>query len=546
MGAKINVSIVVIAIYSLYYGYMSTARWSAIKRRSLRAKSAKESGDLETLRNSSPEEQFAVLVVGGRFVNPFPEYREQGIFEFIVWKIVEVIRWNPRAGVPRDKELIAELLPLYRPDFEVLFDTDSVIGTGGSDLKTESNPDLFPSGNASPIGLTSSVTSAVYYSSDTGSSTNIQLDSSTLADSWTPISQRYVMSARIPAGSHDAHSLSDTSSNTTSSGPHSPTADETATRTIIPTGIPPRDERLTVTWIGQSCIFIQCHGINFLTDPLFCARIINSYIGPKRLRPSPCQLEHLPRIDFVLVSHDHPDHLEDDTIRKIGNSAMWIVPMGLRRYLARKGVYRVAELKWWDKIPLPGKERDGWEIACTPSMHWSGRHLYDSNRTLWCSFLILHNTRPVIFHTGDTGYSAELFKGISQVYGTGCEVALVPCGAYSPRWHLQPQHVDPAECVQIMIDLGAKRLVGVHWATFILSDEHYLEPKQKLEQEAVAMGLQDAVWAAEFGRTIVVPYRSSDEAGSGSDDDAAFRLPDARVSGVGRLRALEGRHTLIW
>ncbi|KAJ8102142.1 beta-lactamase superfamily domain-containing protein [Lipomyces tetrasporus] len=546
MGAKINVSIVVIAIYSLYYGYMSTARWSAIKRRRLRAKQAKDSGDLEILRNSSPEEQFAVLVVGGRFVNPFPEYREHGIFEFIVWKIVEVIRWNPRAGVPRDKTLLAELLPLYRPDFEVLFDTSTVVAATGSDLKTESNPDLSPSGNASPMGLTSSVTSAVYYSSDTGSSTNIQFDSMTLADSWTPISQRYVANATSHAGSHEAHSLSDTSSNTTSSGPHSPAADETATRSMISNGIPPRDERLTVTWIGQSCIFIQCHGINFLTDPLFSAHIINSLIGPKRLRPSPCQLEHLPRIDFVLVSHDHPDHLEDETIRKIGNSAMWIVPVGLRRYLARYGIYRVAEMKWWDKIPLPGKERDGWEIACTPAMHWSGRYLYDSNRSLWCSFLILHNTRPVIFHAGDTGYSAELFKGISQVYGTGCELALVPCGAYSPRWHLQPQHVDPAESVQIMIDLGAKRLVGVHWATFMLSDEHYLEPKQKLEQEAVAAGLQDKVWAAEFGRTIVVPYRSADEAGSGSDDDAVFRLPDARVSSIGRLRALEGRHTLIW
>ncbi|KAK9240872.1 beta-lactamase superfamily domain-containing protein [Lipomyces kononenkoae] len=546
MGAKINVSIVVIAIYSLYYGYMSTARWSAIKRRSLRAKCAKESGDLETLQNSSPEEQFAVLVVGGRFANPFPEYRAQGILEFIVWKIFEVIRWNPRAGVPRDRTLLAELLPLFRPDFEVLFDTGNVVVTGGSDLKTESNPDLSPSGNASPIGLTSSVTSAVYYSSDTGSSTNIQLDSSTMADSWTPISQRYVMSARIPAGSQDAHSLSDASSNTTSSGLHSPIAGEATRGTVTSAGMPARDERLTITWIGQSCIFIQCHGINFLTDPLFCAHIINSYIGPKRLRPSPCQLEHLPRIDFVLVSHDHPDHFEDDTIKKIGNSATWIVPLGLRRYLARKGVFRVAELKWWDKIPLPGKERDGWEIACTPSMHWSGRHLFDKNKTLWCSFLILHNSRPVIFHAGDTGYSAELFRGISQVYGTGCEVALVPCGAYSPRWHLRPQHVDPAESVQIMIDLGAKRLVGVHWATFILSDEHYLEPKQKLEQEAVAVGLQDAVWAADFGRTIVVPYRSADEVGSGSDDDAVFRLPDASVSGVRRLRALEGRHTLIW
>ncbi|KAK9467416.1 beta-lactamase superfamily domain-containing protein [Lipomyces arxii] len=539
MGTKANVGILAITLYSIYYGYIITVRSTTISRRKARAVKAKQTGDLETLQDSSPEEQYGVMIVAGRFSNPFPEYREQGIFEFIFWKFYEILRFTPRGGIPRDRSLLNELIPVYRPDFELLFEL-SPLAAGSAVAKTESNQDMLLSGNASPAGLTSSVTSAIYYSSDTGSSSNIPLDS--LTESWTPISQRYV-TATPSMPTQETHFMSDTSSNTTSSASHSPAVDGS---TATPEGIPSRDERITVTWIGQSCMFVQCGGINIITDPIFGNSLVNKYVGPQRLVVGPCALEDLPPADYVIVSHNHPDHFEASTVAKIGNSAMWIVPIGVRPFLARRGIYRVTEMKWWDKISFPGRDRDDWEIACTPAMHWSGRHLFDCNASLWCSFMILHNGRPMVFHAGDTGYSTTMFTSIAQVYGTGCEIALLPVGAYCPEFHLRPIHSSPPDAMNIMRDLGARRLLGVHWGTFVMSDEYFLEPRIKLDEYAAAHDMQNAVFAAEFGRTVVVPIQHSDEHGTSPDDDAAFRLPDAGVSNVQPLKSVEGKDTLVW
>lgn len=288
--------------------------------------------------------------------------------------------------------------------------------------------------------------------------------------------------------------------------------------------LPSKQDRLTLTWLGQSCAFVQMAGLNIMTDPCLGEHLVNEYIGPKRIKPAPCGIKDLPKIDMVLVSHDHPDHLELDLAGDIGNDALWVVPLGVRKHLERRGIYNIAEMDWWEKMRVPENEQNnsdnnnGLEIACTPAMHWSGRAMVDSNSTLWCSFVVLRHGKPVFFHAGDTGYSPDLFNGIRRVFGSGCKVAMLPCGAYTPRWHLRPQHIDPHEAMQVMSDLGARKMVGVHWGTFVLSDEHFLEPRDRLHELAKDQNRSNDVIAPEFGRTLV--FRLDDD-----DTDNSKKLP---------------------
>lgn len=278
--------------------------------------------------------------------------------------------------------------------------------------------------------------------------------------------------------------------------------------------LPPVRDRLTLTWLGQSCAYVQMGGLNFLTDPCFGTHLVSSYAGPRRISPSPCELAELPKIDIVMVSHDHPDHLDLEAAREIGNSAMWIVGQGVGKHLESVGIDKSSfrEMSWWEKIPVPGTDpKEGWEIACTPAMHWSGRKIVDANSTLWCSFLVLRFGKPIFFHAGDTGYSFPLFEGIKRVFGSGCAVAMVPCGAYLPRWHLRSQHTNPQEAIQIMKDLGARKLVGVHWGTFVLSNEHFLEPRDLLHSLADKEKRVQDITAPEFGRTLVFNVGDSEE-----------------------------------
>lgn len=362
--------------------------------------------------HSWPTTQFRPMVVGGKFVNPFPEYRPQTVYEFLFCRVYELFHERPRGGVPSDLDEIRKQLPPRKPDFELLLQTSR-------DYK--------------------------------------QLHASSL----------------IPEGFE---------------------------------GIPAVKNRLTLTWLGQSCAFVQLAGINVLTDPCFGKHLVNPYVGPKRISPPPCQLSELPKVDLVLVSHDHPDHLELESAQEIGNSAMWIVPTGVGKHLESVGIEKQSykELSWWESTTLPGTDpKEGWEIACTPAMHWSGRAMVDANTTLWASFVVLRHGKPVFFHAGDTGYSYPLFEGIKRVYGSGCAVAMVPCGAYTPRWHLRSQHTNPQEAIQILKDLEGSKLVGVHWGTFVLSDEHYLEPRDLLHSLAAKENRSHDIIAPEFGRTLV-------------------------------------------
>ena len=152
-------------------------------------------------------------------------------------------------------------------------------------------------------------------------------------------------------------------------------------------------------------------GYNILTDPIFSERTISNWMGPKRLRPVPCLLSDLPPIDIVLVSHNHYDHLDLSVMKEIGNSASWYVPLGLKKWMSKHGVDNCVELDWWQEYPHDDKLM----IIGAPAQHWSGRHFFDVNSTLWSSF-ICKTAQASFFHCGDSGYCTA-FKEIGDRYG---------------------------------------------------------------------------------------------------------------------------------
>lgn len=285
--------------------------------------------------------------------------------------------------------------------------------------------------------------------------------------------------------------------------------------------LPLRDQ-LLFTWLGQSCSLIQLSGINILTDPLFSDHLLSKSIGPKRLVPSPMTVEDVRnatnnKLDFILVSHNHPDHLDLEAAQKLGNSALWIVPMGLKKTLSRLGIDSVIEMDWWDEINLNRFVEKGTnstfpdkiDVVCVPAMHWSGRHIIDSNTSLWGSFIIRRNGESVVYHAGDTGYVKKLFDTIGHEFGP-VYLSLLPIGQYCPAWHQKPRHISPEESLLIARSVRSQFLLGVHFGTFKLSSEPILEPKNKLLDLARHSGKQGAYNVPEFGLTYAYNLRDGE------------------------------------
>jgi N-acyl-phosphatidylethanolamine-hydrolysing phospholipase D len=253
----------------------------------------------------------------------------------------------------------------------------------------------------------------------------------------------------------------------------------------------------TVTWIGHATALVQASGLNVLTDPIFSRRASPlQFLGPRRMQPPGIALRELPRIDVVVVSHNHYDHLDRDSIeslaRQPGGPPLFLVPLGIKAWMARLGVERVSELDWWEQ-----HEHGGVEFHFTPAQHWSARGIRDRNRTLWGAWSVL-GVDLHWFFSGDTGYSAD-FADTRRHFaerqtadrGGGFDVALIAVGACEPRWFMREQHVDPEEAVQIHLDLGAKRSVGVHWGTFQLSDEPLDHPIEALPLARARLGVSE-------------------------------------------------------
>ncbi len=231
-------------------------------------------------------------------------------------------------------------------------------------------------------------------------------------------------------------------------------------------------------WIGHSTFLIKKNGVTILTDPIFSNRASPlRNIGPKRLIPPAIPLDELPSIDIVTVSHNHYDHLDIRSLKKLSKNnpkAIFLVPAGDEKNLKKKKIKNVYDFDWWKSI-----EHKGFEITFTPVQHWSKRSLFDRNKSLWGGWFFKHKDYS-LYHAGDTGYSKDFID--TKIKLGSPKYAFIPIGAYDPEWFMAESHVNPEDAVQIMLDLEAEKSFGMHWATFVLTDEDTIEPKIRLEK----------------------------------------------------------------
>lgn len=260
----------------------------------------------------------------------------------------------------------------------------------------------------------------------------------------------------------------------------------------------PDPERIQLTWIGHSTFLIQHQGRNILTDPIFgnCGPLPLS--GLRRKVPPAIPFESLPPVQDVLISHNHYDHLDAPAIKLFGNGPNYWLPAGLADWFARRDIDRCRQMEWWDHADLA----PGLEIHCVPARHFSARTPFDRNRTHWCGWVLRSRNRTFYF-AGDTGY-CPVFKEIGNRFGR-LDLAIIPIGAYCPRWMMQSIHANPDEAVQIHLDLGASQSVASHWGTFALADEPADEPPRLLRQALAVRQIPPGQFRVlDFGETIEI------------------------------------------
>jgi N-acyl-phosphatidylethanolamine-hydrolysing phospholipase D len=253
----------------------------------------------------------------------------------------------------------------------------------------------------------------------------------------------------------------------------------------------------TITWIGHSTFLVQLDGVNVLTDPHWGDRASPvDFAGPRRLLPPGMRFEDLPPIHAVVISHDHYDHLDEDTVKRIarGHRARFFVPLGLKAWLADVGVQDVVELDWWESAALGGVT-----FVCTPAQHSSGRGLNDQNLRLWSSWAVLGKQRRFFF-AGDTGYWSGL-AAIGERLGP-FDVAAVPVGGYYAWGARHPNHVNPEEAVQLFVDVRGRLMIPMHWGTFDMNREPFREPPQRVLAEAARRGMTEGIALPAAGQTL--------------------------------------------
>jgi L-ascorbate metabolism protein UlaG (beta-lactamase superfamily) len=242
--------------------------------------------------------------------------------------------------------------------------------------------------------------------------------------------------------------------------------------------IPPRrveGEGLRATLVNHSTVLLQQRGSNILTDPIWSERASPlRWIGPRRRRKQGVSWEDLPCIDAVLISHNHYDHLDLPTLHRLAarGDSTFIVPARGARLLRSENIGPAHELDWGDSLSLPG-----FTIHCVPALHFSRRGIYDRNMTLWCGYVIESRERLVYF-AGDTAFGSH-FAQIRERYGSP-DLALLPIGAYEPRWFMSPVHMAPDEAVRAHEILAARTSIAIHHGTFQLGDEGIDAPKRRL------------------------------------------------------------------
>jgi L-ascorbate metabolism protein UlaG (beta-lactamase superfamily) len=262
-------------------------------------------------------------------------------------------------------------------------------------------------------------------------------------------------------------------------------------------------EKVTLTWIGHATLLFQVNGKNILTDPHFSERASPvKWAGPKRVVQPGLAIGDLPQIDAVVISHDHYDSLDEQTVMKLferegGDSTLFLVPLGMKKWFQKRGIGNVAELDWWEDHGL-GTLR----IIAVPMQHWSKRNPLIRNNRLWASWIVMSEDFRFYFG-GDTGYSPH-FREIGDKFGP-FDLSAMPIGAYEPRWFMRRHHVNPEEAVQAHIDLGAEKSIGIHWGTFMLTDEPLDEPPELLKKALKEKGIpEDRFKVLMHGETVVL------------------------------------------
>lgn len=260
-------------------------------------------------------------------------------------------------------------------------------------------------------------------------------------------------------------------------------------------------EQPTACWINHSTFLVAHEGVHFLTDPIWSTRCSPvNFCGPIRRHPAAIPLEKLPSLDYVLISHDHYDHLDSSTVKQLHRRQphiTWVVPQGLKKWFHRRGIERVVELAWWESAPL----NPDITITAVPAQHFSGRTMIDANQRLWVGYVIQFPKKRLYF-AGDTGYNTYDFRKIGKNWN-GMDLSLIPIGSYKPRKFMSPVHIEPHDAVEIHQEVGSKLSFGMHWKTFHLSDEEWNRPPYDLYLAMQAKGLDPLTFlAADPGHVI--------------------------------------------
>jgi L-ascorbate metabolism protein UlaG (beta-lactamase superfamily) len=275
-------------------------------------------------------------------------------------------------------------------------------------------------------------------------------------------------------------------------------------------GVPRLNEQLgpadiALTFVNHASFLIQLPRLNILTDPVWSTRVSPiGWVGPKRVRDPGVKLEQLPKIDVIVISHNHYDHLDIETLKILNKrfAPKVLCAVGDKALIESIGIRNVCELDWWESVEINPDTR----ITFTPTQHSSGRSLFDRDRSLWGSYFIRYQGRSVYFG-GDAGYSTH-YTDIKERVGSP-DIALLGIGAYAPRWFMKPVHMNPTEAIIAHRDLGARLSIGMHFGTFQLAAEGFDQPQSDLKEALQSAGMSpDSFITLHEGETRV--YRAAE------------------------------------